>query len=205
MPTRPLKLLTERQARFVEAYLKTLHVQKAAVAAGYATKNAHAVGEELMQLPHVQAAIADEQARRAKRIEVSQDRVLKEIARLAFADIRNIFDEQGHLKNPSELDDDTAATIASIDIVERPATDAQGEPVLEYVHKVRMSEKTAALTLLCRHLGILNDKIDVTARLQKVYETAPDEDLIERLKVLLGEHAGGLVLDVPVADPESVQ
>ena len=196
MPQRPIPALTDRQARFVAAYLKSLVVTRAAVAAGYGMKTAKQEGEKLMALPQVQAAIADEMAARAQRTAITQDRVLQEIARLAFADIRTIFDENGHLKNPSDLDADTAAMIASIDVVERPGIDARGEPVLEYVHKIRLNEKTAALTLLCRHLGILNDKIDLTARMHKVIETAPDDELIARLHTLLADRQGPVVLDV---------
>jgi terminase small subunit-like protein len=56
--------------------------------------------------------------KRAKRTEITQDRVLKEIARLAFSDVRATSDEAGHLKHPGELDDDAAAAIAAIEVVE---------------------------------------------------------------------------------------
>jgi phage terminase small subunit len=57
------------------------------------------------------------------------DRVLLEIARLGFSDLRRLFHEDGRLKGPHEWDDDTAASISSIEI----ATRSVGDGMVEYV------------------------------------------------------------------------
>jgi phage terminase small subunit len=172
--------LNPKQRAFVHEYLKCLVATDAARAAGYKTN-----GGNLLKHPKIAAAIQAAMDKRAQRTEITQDRVLLELARIGFSDIRTIFDEDGHLKPPHEYDDHTAACIASIEVVERPGTDQFGRPVLEYVHKIRLVDKSPALALICRHLGMLNDKIDLTARLQKAYETAPDQQLLARVKTLL--------------------
>ncbi len=46
--------------------------------------------------------------------------VLEEIRRLAFSDVRTLFDDHGHLKAIHTLTDEEAACIASIKVVRRP-------------------------------------------------------------------------------------
>jgi len=176
---------TAQQTRFVAEYLKCLDATQAARAADYSPKHAASIGCNLLKLPHVAAAIRKAMDARAKRTEIAQDRVLKELARVAFSDVRATFDEAGHPRNPTELDDDTAAAVASVEVVERRAVDAQGRSSIDYVHKIKLTEKPAALALLCRHLGLLNDKLDLTGRTLSAYETAPDAVLIRRLEELL--------------------
>jgi len=133
---------------------------------------------------------------RAKRTEITQDRVLKELAHVAFSDVRATFDEAGQLRSPTDLDDDTAAAIASVEVVERRGIDVDGRPTITYVHKMRLVEKTPSLALLCRHLGIPNDKLDLTARRASDYKTAPDAVLIRRVEELLLKAKADNAIDV---------
>ena len=75
--------------------------------------------------------------------------MIQEIARLAFLDIRKAFGEQGQLKAIHELDDDTAAAIAGIDIAELTN---EGQSI-GLIKKVKLSDKRGALELLLKHLG----------------------------------------------------
>jgi phage terminase small subunit len=76
--------------------------------------------------------------------------VMREYARIAFADVRNIFGSDGNLKQISELDDDTAAVIQGIDVVSvGNAMVGEGQ-----VLKIKMADKIRALDMLSKHLGI---------------------------------------------------
>src|SRR5690606_26009462 len=66
----------------------------------------------------VQARIAERMKEREKRTEITQDRVLLELSRLAFFDIRTIYNADGSLKNIVDLDDNAAAAMAGVDVVE---------------------------------------------------------------------------------------
>jgi transposase InsO family protein len=72
-------------------------------------------------------------AARSKRIEVEADRVLLEIAQVGLSDLRRLFHEDGRLKRPDEWDDDTAASIASVEVVTR----SLGDGKVEYVRKIK--------------------------------------------------------------------
>lgn len=142
--------LTEKQRRFVDEYLVDLNAEQAAIRAGYSPKNAAAYGYRLRQTPEVQAEIRRAQRRRQRRVEITQDRVLQEYARLAFFDPRKLFAPDGSPKSIAELDEDTAAALTGLDLEER-------EPV-GHVKKYRLANKLAALDSVARYLGMLDKK-----------------------------------------------
>lgn len=150
--------LTPKQARFVQEYLVDLNASKAALRAGYSAKTAPSTGHENLQKPEIQAAISEAQAKRAKRTEITQDRVLQELAKLGFSDIRNIFGPDGELKSPADMDDNVSASVASIEVVLRAVPGSNGE--VEKVAKIKSWDKLGALTQLGRHLGMFTDKTE---------------------------------------------
>ena len=61
--------------------------------------------------------------------------MLQELARIAFFDIRKLYNDGGSTKRPSELGDDAAAVLAGVDVVEMFASD--GAPIT-YTKKVKV-------------------------------------------------------------------
>lgn len=145
--------LTVRQERFVEEYLVDLNATQAAIRAGYSRRGATVQGSTLLANPKIAEKVQAGRERLSKEAGVSQERVLKELVRIGFSDIRKIFDENGNLMHPQDIDDDTAAAIASIEVVTRPL----GEGEIEYVHKIKMSSKLDALEKIAKHLGLYKD------------------------------------------------
>ena len=133
--------LTPKQQTFVREYLVDLNATQAAIRAGYSTKTAEWIGPQLLGKTHVAAEIARLMAERSARVELKSDRVLKEISRILCADIRKIMHPNGRIKMPHELDDDTAAAIASFKLK------ADGE--IEY----KFWDKNSALEKAMKHLG----------------------------------------------------
>ena len=86
------KKLTAKQAVFVVEYLIGLNATAAATRAGYASKSARKVGSNLLALPHVHAAIEEALAERRERVEVTQDQVVAELARIAFGNSREVME-----------------------------------------------------------------------------------------------------------------
>ncbi len=139
--------LTDRQRRFVEEYLVDLSAAAAAIRAGYSPKNAGRVGSRLKNLPWVRAAIERAMAARRRRTRITQDRVVEELARIAFADIREFvsWDADGvSLRASEQLTGEQTACVA--EIVESPGKGGKGL-------RVKLHGKTQALALLARHLG----------------------------------------------------
>lgn len=153
--------LTAKQARFVEEYLVDLNATQAAIRAGYSERTAGSQAFDLLQKPEIQAAVTAAQAKRSQRTEITQDRVLHELAKLGFGDISEIFSEDGSLMHPKKMGPDAAARIASIEVIVRPVPGTQGQQV-EHVAKVKAWDKVAALTQIGRHLGMFVDKTETT-------------------------------------------
>lgn len=162
--------LNARQARFVDEYLIDLNATAAYQRAGYSGSGnvAEAAASRLLSNVKVRAAIAAAQEKRAQRTEITQDRVLKELARIAFFDIRKLYREDGSLKPMSELDDDAAAVLAGVDVVEMAGGMAVGDGaggvahVPMYTKKAKIPDKVGALNLAMRHLGMLTDKTQIS-------------------------------------------
>lgn len=140
--------MSPKQIRFVDEYLVDLNAAGAARRAGYAQKRADAIGYDLLRNPEVQSAIAAKQKELASKVGVTRERILEEMARIAFADLRGIFDENGNLKPIPQLTDGQAAAISSIE-VEGPT---KQNPM--FVTKVKLWNKGPQLENLLKHLGM---------------------------------------------------
>lgn len=154
--------LNDRQSKFVDEYLIDLNAAKAAVRAGYSERSARSIGQENLTKPDIQAAIQEKLAARSKRTEISQDRVLLEIARLAFNDPRRAYDENGNLLPVKDWPDEVAAAIKSVKVTEIKEEDKDGNMiVIGTTNEVSFWDKGKQLELAARHLGMLNDKIQI--------------------------------------------
>ncbi len=111
------KVLTARQSRFVELYLKLGNAREAAQLAGYTPTSARSQAYKLLRLPLVAAAIEAAQAGVRARREVTVERIVAELAKLAFADPRDLFTPDGRLKPIHELDEANAASIAAMEVL----------------------------------------------------------------------------------------
>lgn len=88
---------------------------------------------------------------------IDPGRVLREAARIAYFDPRKLFDASGNLLPVQQWPDDAAASVAGLEILKRGQQSGDGRSA---VHKLRILDKTPALTLLFKHLGLLADRID---------------------------------------------
>lgn len=76
--------MTNKQKRFCEEYLIDLNATQAAIRAGYSPRSANKIAAENMAKPGIRACIDKEMAERSKRTGVNADRVIRELARVAF-------------------------------------------------------------------------------------------------------------------------
>lgn len=149
------KPLTPKQQRFVEEYLIDLNGTQAAIRAGYSPKTAEVQASRLLRDAKVYAAVEARKKELSESLQITQERVLKEYARIAFSDIRKTLTPGGNLLNPNDWDDDTAAAIGSIEVVTKAlhnGDDAGTE--VEHTHKIRTWDKKAALDSIAKYLGM---------------------------------------------------
>lgn len=196
------KKLTPKQQSFVDEYLVDLNAAAAARRAGFSEKTARQIGERLLTNVYIQSAIQERMQARQQRTEITADRVLKELARVAFFDPRKLFNADGSPKAISELDDDTAAALAGVEVLEEFDGTGKDRVFLGYTKKYKVSDKNTALTNAMRHLGMLRDKVEVTGKdgapLQ--HQRVPSDlsgltddelDALERISAKLGGDQSG--------------
>jgi len=156
--------LTPRKKRFVDEYMKDLNATQAAIRSGYSPKVAHVNGPRLLTNADVQAHLSIRMKAREARTEITQDRVLRELAKIAFQDVRSLYREDGSLIPIKELDDAAAASIAGVEVLTRSVLDRGGEetddPIMAITTKIKLSDKRAALVDVGRHLGMFKDKLE---------------------------------------------
>ena len=148
--------LTDKVKTFVAEYMVDFNATHAyqRVNPNVADNTARSAASRLMAQPEVQELVAQAMKDRLQRIALTVERVDQEIARLALSDVRKLYNPDGTLKPIHELDDDSAAALASVEV-----TEIAGMPMS--VRKVKTYDKVAALTLAAKRLGILTEKLSV--------------------------------------------
>jgi phage terminase small subunit len=152
--------LYPREALFVDQYLIDMSGTDAVLRAGYkcsTRKSASVRAARLMSDPDVVAAIERRKAARAQRVEVAADDVLRELKRLAFSDVRQLFDEAGKLKPMKDWPNEVAAAIGGIEVVKRNVD--SGDGVIDDVIKVKVWDKPKALEMLAKHLQLFEERV----------------------------------------------
>lgn len=167
--------LTEKQKRFCDEYLIDLNATRAYKAAGYSVRSDNAAGVEghkLLRNPKIDSYLKQKMKEREKRTEITQDKVLEELAKIGFANaadyakvvekeyIEKVTDDDGNvigqetktykaveIEPTDRLDTDKQAAIAGI---------KEGRNGIE----VKLNDKVKALELIGRHLGMFTEKVE---------------------------------------------
>lgn len=168
--------LSKKQELFCKEYLVDLNATQAYKRAGYSVKSDNAAGVEaskLLRNPKIEARIKELMDHRSKRTEVTADKVLAELAAIAFAkgtDFAKVVDEPIIQNGKYVVDPDTGKvkTYKSVDVIatdnlpEEKKRAIAGIKEGKYGIEVSQCDKVKALELLGRHLGMFKDKIELT-------------------------------------------
>ena len=151
--------LNPRQQAFVVEYLKDRNAVAAYKRAGYAAKPASAEANASRLMAHAKVSEA------IKRLEeqrltaaitatgITLERTLLEIAKGAFFDVRKLFHPDGRPREIPDLDDETAAVIAGLDVLEEYRGTGEEREFVGYVKKYKLADRKGYLDMLMKHLG----------------------------------------------------
>jgi phage terminase small subunit len=148
--------MTPKQALFIAEFLVDGNATRAAIASGFSAKSAAQAGARMLNMSHIAAAIQYRQAQRAVKLEITADRVLQELAKLAYFDPGKLYDSDGNRIPVHRLDDVTRAAVAS---VEDETTDGPGW-VRTVKQKIRMADKSKNLELLGKYLKLFTERVE---------------------------------------------
>ncbi|MTI61857.1 MAG: terminase small subunit [Firmicutes bacterium] len=162
--------LTDKQRIFCEEYLIDLNATQAAVRAGYSEKTAYSIGQENLNKPEIQEEIKRLKKARSKRTQITADRVLEELAKIGFANIKDYLkvkdmeyitgvDKEGkpitkkargvEIFKTDNIEDDIAAAIAEIKQTKTGIS-------------LKLHDKIKALEDIGKHLDMFTNSIDLS-------------------------------------------
>lgn len=166
--------LTPKQQRFCDEYLIDLNATQAAIRAGYSPKTAEQTASRLLRNVKVQEYIAKRQKELSRSTEVTQERVIRELALIAFsntADYAHVVEkkmkaEVGGILVDILNEDGKPATYRTVEPVLTEELTEEQKRALAVIKKgrdgleVKPCDKVRALELLGKHLGMFTDKIE---------------------------------------------
>ena len=182
-----MKPLSPKQERFVAEYLVDLNATQACIRAGYSPKTADVQGPRLLGNVRIAQAISAGQSKRLAKLNISAERVLGEIASIAFSDIRRWFDAEGRLLPIHQLPDDVAAALGTVEVI-REKTIGQDTPIA--VLKVKAWDKVRALDMLAKHFGLVKERLEHSGPNGVPLRLASDADLDARIALLESQVKG---------------
>lgn len=169
-----LMALTKKQKLFVDEYLIDLNATQAAIRAGYSPDTAKAIGSENLTKPDISAQINKAMAERSKRTGVNADRVVMELAKIAFINAVDVINAEDATLKDDAAPEDTAA-IQSVKVKTFPTKDGAGVE-----REIKMADKIKALELLGKHLGMFKDRVELSGSLES--EKTKMDDIIQQLR-----------------------
>lgn len=142
---------------FIAEYKIDRNGRRAAIAAGYSEKTAAAQASRLLKNVNIRAEVDSHREEVLQQVQqetgISLSRTLREIARIAYFDPRRLFMADGNPLQVTELDDDTAAAIAGLEVVEQYEGQGDERRLIGHVKKWKLADKKGALDMLMKHLG----------------------------------------------------
>lgn len=156
--------MTDSQKKFCDEYLIDFNASRAYKVAYPNCKKdevARANSSRLLTKANIKNYLNEQKEELKKRVNVTQEDVINELAKIAFADIRKLYSDTGSLKNIKDIDDDTAAALAGVETFEEYEGRGEDREYIGDTKKVKMIEKTKALDLLGKYFGIFKEKVEV--------------------------------------------
>jgi phage terminase small subunit len=154
--------LTPKQAAFIGFYLGDArgNATRAAELAGYSKKTAYAIGAENLRKPQISEAIASRQGELAAELEVTQERIARELALLGFSNMLDYMSIGGRGEpfiDMSELTREQAAALTEATIEDY--LEGRGDDAREVRRvRIKLADKRQSLTDLAKLLGLVEPK-----------------------------------------------
>lgn len=167
--------MTNAQKRFCDEYLIDFNASRAYKAAYKSCKSdltARTNASKLLTKTNIQKYISEKQKEIEEKTEITQKKIIQELAKIALFNIKDIYNENGTLKKVTELDDDTAKAISGVKILQKAGamkislSKTNDEIPLEHIPEqtveFKTNDKTKALELLGKHLGMFKENVNLT-------------------------------------------
>jgi phage terminase small subunit len=153
--------LNPKQKRFIAEYLIDLNATQAAVRAGYSRATAYAQGQRLLKHAEVASAVESGQRDRMTDCGISRERVLTELALLAFSNVEHyVVDEGGNVQLASGAPPGAMRAVSSI---KRKVTHRGTGELASTTYEVELKlwDKPGPLKTAGQHKGLFRESVEV--------------------------------------------
>lgn len=158
--------LSEKQKRFVQEYLVDLNATQAAIRAGYSEKTAEAIGYENLRKPQIRAEIEKRQKALQDKLEITQERVLQELAAIGFAKGTDYAEIVSGVVVPHDTGDMSEIQKSAIVSIKQTKDGVE----------IRLAGKLKALELLGKHLGVFSNGAAIQLKDEPDIDCLEDQD-----------------------------
>lgn len=142
--------LTPKQIKFIDEYLIDLNATQAAIRAGYSKKTAQRIGSENLSKPLLQEEIQKRRNKLQAKCEITQERVLRELAAIAFANGADF------AKVVTGGTFDTVKMIPTDKLPPEKQAAIAGMKMTANGVEIKLHDKVRALEMLGKYLGLFD-------------------------------------------------
>jgi phage terminase small subunit len=180
--------ITAKEKIFAIRYLNTRKIGQSAIEAGYSPKNAYSIGSRLLKKSQVAEFIREREIENLKELGMTHYNIVRDLVLVNTWDPRNLYREDGSLKDPHEWDDATAAVIAGIEVLEFYASEGKKKVNVGRTKKIKFVDRLKAREMMLRLMGLLKENgldregnsmapgVTVQNRIEVVFVEAPAGD-----------------------------
>lgn len=144
--------MTAKQERFCIEYLKDQNGTQALIRAGYSPKGAKVTACQNLKNPEIWAYIAKELAERKRRAELTKDKVIEEIKKIAFSNIKDFVNGGNAILELKYLDEEKTGAVQG---VKTQTITTKGQTFVN--QEIKLYNKLDALEKLAKHLGLYEE------------------------------------------------
>lgn len=172
--------MTAKQKRFCDEYLVDLNATQAAIRSGYSEKYANTNASKLLQNTAIKEYIAKKMAEREERTEITQDKVLRELALIAFS---NAADYAAVVEKEAVDDEKNPVVYRTVEPVLTEELTEDQKKAIAVIKKgrdgfeVKPYDKIRALELIGKHIGMFTDKVELNGQVNNPMEGLTTEEL----------------------------
>lgn len=156
--------LNDKQRRFATEYLKDQNATQAALRAGYAKASAHSQAHDLLKKPEIRAFLDEKLAKIEEKAAFGVEQTIRQLERMVMFDVRRLFHPNGSPKEITELDDETAAVVAGLEVVEQFEGSGKDRVFTGYLKKYKLSDRLGAVNTALKMFGKLSDRLEHTGK-----------------------------------------
>jgi len=142
-------------------------------------KSAEANGPRLLKDKHVAEYLKTKAEMTMDKFDISEERIVQEIACTAFLDPADFYDEDGRLLHIRSMPEHARRVLAGMDIYVEYEGKGNEREAVGYTNKIKYSDKKSSLELLMKYKGMLKQEVEHTGNIGGVLLVPTDVDAAE--------------------------